>query len=109
MAEILDHKKNPCSNPHDFVPDTKDKTYVFYIQMQRVDDWTTWQNIARCFSLWDLDVRGFHKDMWRFWIKKNHILVVGCPASPYCYHKPSDLEPIYLPEKETRPRSIDYR
>ena len=34
--------------------------------------------------MWDLDARGFHKGMWRFWIKKNHILTVGCPASVYC-------------------------
>ena len=37
--------------------------------------------------MWDLDARGFHKSTWRFWIKKNHILAVGCPASEYCKNK----------------------
>ena len=62
------------------------------------------ERIARCFRMWDLDARGFHKITWRFWIKKNHILAVGCPASEYCKNKPQELEPIYLPNKETRPK-----
>ena len=62
------------------------------------------ERIARCFRMWDLDVRGFHKITWRFWIKKNHILAVGCPASEYCKNKLQELEPIYLPNKERRPK-----
>lgn len=56
---------------------------------------------SQCFHLWDLDARGFHKvslvsehaegvltscppqGLWRFWLKGNHILVVGHPYSPY--------------------------
>ena len=38
------------------------------------------------------------------WIKKNHILAVGCPASEYCKKILQELEPIYLPNKETRPK-----
>lgn len=30
-------------------------------------------------------------------------MYVGCPASPYCSHKPADVVPIYMPNKETRP------
>ena len=47
---------------------------------------------------------GRDKSTWRFWIKKNHILAVGCPASEYCKNKPQESEPIYLPNKETRPK-----
>ena len=83
-AKVLNHAKNPCSHLKDFVPDT--------------------EGMARCFRMWDLDARGFHKSTWRFWIKKNHILAVGCPASEYCKNKPQELEPIYLPNKETRPK-----
>ena len=83
-AKLLNHAKNPCSHLKDFVPDT--------------------EGMARCFRMWDLDARGFHKSTWRFWIKKNHILAVGCPASEYCKNKPQELEPIYLPNKETRPK-----
>ena len=74
------------------------------IRMDTKIDFTTWSNVARCFRMWDLDARGFHKSTWRFWIKKNHILAVGCPASEYCKNKPQELEPIYLPNRETRPK-----
>lgn len=103
-AKLLNHSKNPCSNLKDFVPDTEGETYLFYLRMGNPRDYTTWSNIARCFRMWDLDPRGFHKSTWRFWIKKNHILAVGCPASVYCKNKPQELQLIYLPNKETRPK-----
>ena len=97
-ATVLDHTKNPCANKEDFIPDTEGKTYVFYIAQSRVRDWDTWNNVARCFKLWDLDVRGFHNQMWRFWIKENHIFVVGA-ASEYAKYKPADVHPIYMLDK----------
>jgi len=103
QAELLNHSRTPCTNPKDFVPDTKNKIYLFYIRMDHPKDYTTWINVARCFRLWDLDTRGFHKSLWRMWVKGNHVLYMGCPASPYCSHKPTDLQPIYMPNKETRP------
>jgi len=103
-AKLLNHSKNPCTNLKDFVPDTTGETYLFYLRMDNPRDYTTWSNVARCFRMWDLDPRGFHKSTWRFWIKKNHILAVGCPASVYCKNKPQELQPIYLPNKETRPK-----
>lgn len=103
QAEVLDHSRTPCTNPKDFIPDTKDKIYVFYIRMEHPKDYTTWINVARCFRIWDLEARGFHKSLWRMWIKGNHVLYVGCPASPYCSHKPTNVEAIYMPNKETRP------
>ena len=96
---VLDHDKNPCKNEKDFIPDTSGKTYVFYIEMKHPTDWTTWNNIARCLHIWDLDVRGFHKSMWRMWLKANHVLIVGSPASPYSSHKPSDIKPVFIPKK----------
>ena len=103
QAELLDHSRTPCTNPKDFVPDTKNKIYLFYIRMDRSNDYTTWINVARCFRIWDLDARGFHKSLWRMWVKGNHVLYIGCPASPYCTHKPNDSKPIYMPNRETRP------
>ncbi|XP_028393011.1 protein O-linked-mannose beta-1,2-N-acetylglucosaminyltransferase 1-like [Dendronephthya gigantea] len=99
IAEPLDHSKNPCTNEKDFIPDTSGKTYVFYIEMKHASDWTTWNNIARCLHIWDLDVRGFHKSMWRLWLKGNHVLIVGTPASPYAKHKPESVKPIFIPKK----------
>lgn len=103
-AKVLDHNKTPCGNA-DFIPDTKKKTYVFYIKMDHPTDWTTWNSISKCFHLWDLDVRGFHKSMWRIWLKGNHILIVGHPASPYSKHKPSNVTPIFIPKKEPPKKS----
>lgn len=37
----------------------------------------------QCLHIWDLDVRGNHRGLWRLFRKKNHFLVVGVPASPY--------------------------
>ena len=95
---MLDHKKNPCSHK-DFIPNTKRHTYVFYIYQKSIGDYETWLNVARCFKLWDLDARGFHKAMWRFWIKENRIFVVGS-KSPYAVHKTNGVTPIFIPKKK---------
>ena len=102
-AKILDLAQTPCAKIKDAVPDTKDELYVFYIRMDSIDDFKTWKHVATCLRMWDLDARGFHNSMWRFWLKKNHIIVVGCPASKYCSHKPDNIKPIYIPESVERP------
>uniref|UniRef100_A0A8C8RC34 Protein O-linked-mannose beta-1,2-N-acetylglucosaminyltransferase n=1 Tax=Pelusios castaneus TaxID=367368 RepID=A0A8C8RC34_9SAUR len=80
-AAVLDHSKNPCEDS--FLPDTEGKTYVMFIQMEQEADFTTWTQLAKCLHIWDLDVRGNHRGLWRLFRKKNHVLVVGVPASPY--------------------------
>ncbi|XP_046860054.1 protein O-linked-mannose beta-1,2-N-acetylglucosaminyltransferase 1-like [Xenia sp. Carnegie-2017] len=99
LAEPLNHSKNPCKNETDFVPETSGKTYIYYIEMKHAKDWTTWNNIARCLRIWYKDARGFHKSMWRLWLKGNHVLIVGSPASPYAKHKPINVKPIFIPSK----------
>ena len=96
-SEVLDHSKNPCSD-EGFVPKTKGHKYVFYIKYEHKTDYDTWYNVARCFKLWDLDVRGLHNGMWRFWIKENMIFVVGT-LSPYYIYKPKDVIPIFMAKK----------
>ena len=108
QAELLDHSITPCTNPKDFIPDTQNKIYLFYIRMEHAHDYVTWTNVARCFRIWDLDARGFHKTLWRMWVKGNHVIYIGCPASPYCNQKPSNVEPIYMPKKETRPSDENF-
>ncbi|KAH0618660.1 hypothetical protein JD844_018058 [Phrynosoma platyrhinos] len=93
-AEVLDHSKNPCEDS--FIPDTEGKIYVMYIKMEQEADFTTWTQLAKCLHIWDLDVRGNHKGLWRLFRKKNHFLVVGVPASPYSFKKPSSVIPVYL-------------
>lgn len=108
QAKLLNHSQTPCTNPKDFVPDTKDTIYLFYMRMDHTTDYTTWINVARCFRIWDLDARGFHKGLWRMWVKGNHLLYIGCPISPYCSYKPNNLEPIYMPNTETRPADENF-
>ncbi|XP_052830859.1 protein O-linked-mannose beta-1,2-N-acetylglucosaminyltransferase 1 [Octopus bimaculoides] len=93
-AKLLNHSHPPCSE--DFVPNTKDEIYVMYINMTSDKDYTTWKHLAKCFHLWDLDVRGFHKSMWRLFLKTNHLIIIGSPASPYSEYMPANILPIYL-------------
>nr|ABH03465.1 POMGnT1 [Danio rerio] len=103
-AEVLDHSKNPCEDS--FIPDTEGKTFVMFIKMEQETDTNTWTELAKCLHVWDLDVRGYHKGLWRLFRKKNHILVVAVPISPYSVKKPSNVTPIHLepaPKEEGPP------
>ncbi|XP_031430825.1 protein O-linked-mannose beta-1,2-N-acetylglucosaminyltransferase 1 [Clupea harengus] len=99
-AEVLDHSKNPCEDS--FIPDTEGKTYVMFIKMEQETDTNTWTELAKCLHVWDLDVRGNHRGMWRLFRKKNQVLVVAVPISPYSSKMPPNITPIHLepPPKE---------
>ncbi len=96
-AIVVDHSKSPCEE--NFIPSTRGEVYVVFIKMNGARDYSTWLQIAKCFKIWDLDPRGYHKSMWRFFIKSNQILVVGVPNSPYSSFKPSRVTPIYLDDQ----------
>ncbi|KAM4547769.1 protein O-linked-mannose beta-1,2-N-acetylglucosaminyltransferase 1 [Odontesthes bonariensis] len=99
-AEVLDHTKNPCEDS--FLPDSEGKTYVMFIKMESETDTSTWTELAKCLHVWDLDVRGYHRGLWRLFRKRNHVLVVAVPISPYSVKKPAAVTPIHLepPPKE---------
>uniref|UniRef100_W5KVE4 Protein O-linked-mannose beta-1,2-N-acetylglucosaminyltransferase n=1 Tax=Astyanax mexicanus TaxID=7994 RepID=W5KVE4_ASTMX len=99
-AEVLDHSKNPCEDS--FIPDTEGKTYIMFIKMEQETDTSTWTELAKCLHVWDLDVRGYHRGLWRLFRKKNHVLVVAVPVSAYSIRKPAHVTPIHLqpPPKE---------
>lgn len=99
-AELLDHSKNPCDDS--FLPDSEGKTYVMFIKMEAETDTATWTELAKCLHVWDLDVRGNHRGLWRLFRKRNHVLVVAVPISPYSVKKPAAVTPIHLepPPKE---------
>ncbi|XP_071342709.1 protein O-linked-mannose beta-1,2-N-acetylglucosaminyltransferase 1 isoform X1 [Trachinotus anak] len=80
-AEVLDHTKNPCEDS--FLPDSEGKIYVMFIKMETETDTSTWTELAKCLHVWDLDVRGYHRGLWRLFRKRNHVLVVAVPISPY--------------------------
>lgn len=99
-AEVVDHTKNPCDDA--FLPDSEGKIYVMYVKMETETDTTTWTELAKCLHVWDLDVRGYHQGLWRLFRKRNHVLVVAVPISPYSVKKPANIAPIHLepPPKE---------
>ncbi|XP_035509363.1 protein O-linked-mannose beta-1,2-N-acetylglucosaminyltransferase 1 [Morone saxatilis] len=99
-AEVLDHTKNPCEDS--FLPDSEGKTYVMFIRMETETDTSTWTELAKCLHVWDLDVRGNHRGLWRLFRKRNQVLVVAVPSSPYSVKKPAAVTPIHLepPPKE---------
>ncbi|XP_039110746.1 protein O-linked-mannose beta-1,2-N-acetylglucosaminyltransferase 1 isoform X1 [Hyaena hyaena] len=96
-AEVLDHSKNPCEDS--FLPDTEGHTYVAFIRMEKDDDFVTWTQLAKCLHIWDLDVRGNHRGLWRLFRKKNHFLV-GEEAT---IHHPNF--PGATPKRRGSPRS----
>lgn len=99
-ATVLDHTLSPCDEQ--FVPDSQETTYVMFIKMEESKDLTTWKQVAKCFRIWDLDGRGSHKGLWRFYLKGNPILVVGVPVSPYSHYKPEDITAISLKPPEDK-------
>ncbi|KAH9490603.1 Protein O-linked-mannose beta-1,2-N-acetylglucosaminyltransferase 1 [Bulinus truncatus] len=97
QARPIDHSKSPCNE--DFIPNDLPENAVLsvYISMDKPTDFAAWKWLAKCLHLWDLDVRGFHKSMWRLFLNKYHIIIIGSPASPYATSKPSSIEPIKSP------------
>ncbi|XP_066996973.1 protein O-linked-mannose beta-1,2-N-acetylglucosaminyltransferase 1 [Anabrus simplex] len=98
-GNILDHSKSPCEE--NFIPERKGEVNVMFIKMEEPKDFVTWLQVAKCFKIWDLDARGYHKSMWRMHMKGSEMLVIGVPNSEYAKYKPSNITPIYLePQKE---------
>lgn len=95
QAQVLDHTIDPCNKNTSFIPSTQNGLYVMYIKWRHNGDAETWLNLAKCFKLWSVDVRGVHKHMWRFWLQENHVIVVS-NRSPYFIYKPKDVEPIFI-------------
>ncbi|PSN55689.1 Protein O-linked-mannose beta-1 [Blattella germanica] len=96
---FLDHSKSPCEE--NFIPDKKGEVIILFIKMEEPRDSTTWLQVAKCFKIWDLDSRGFHKSMWRLHMKGSELLVIGVPNSEYAKYKPSYITPIDLePQKK---------
>lgn len=57
-------------------------------------DFTSWLQMAKCFHIWDLDARGYHRGLWRLHINGAHLIVIGAPFSPYSVFKPPHIVPI---------------
>lgn len=44
-----------------FIPPTQKETYVLYIKQTHETDYDTWLSLAKCWKIWDLEPRGYHK------------------------------------------------
>lgn len=95
-SKPLKRISDPCSN--NFIPSTKGRVYTLYIKYDNGDDSDTWLMLARCFKLWHTDVRGAYKMTFRFWLRQNHIIVIGS-SSPFFRYKTSDT-PVFGLQKE---------
>ncbi|CAL1544988.1 unnamed protein product [Lymnaea stagnalis] len=104
QADPIDHSKLPCSE--DFIPSHLPKSAIssVYISMESPTDFDTWKVLAKCLHLWDLDVRGFHKSMWRLFFNNHQLIIIGTPASPYSVTKPANIEPIKAKQEEVTHR-----
>ncbi|XP_014243633.1 protein O-linked-mannose beta-1,2-N-acetylglucosaminyltransferase 1-like isoform X2 [Cimex lectularius] len=95
---FLNYTKSPCDD--NFIPSqpkgSSNKIYIFFIKMVDSKDFETWLQVAKCFKIWDLDARGYHKGMWRLRIKQHQLLVIGYPFSPYSVYKPDYYIPLNL-------------
>ena len=56
---------------------------LFFSRMLDSKDFSTWLQVAKCFHIWDLDARGFHRGMWRMVYRGSPLFVVGVPYSDY--------------------------
>lgn len=81
---------------HQPIVNTVNTTHAYYIQMDNNRDFGTWLHVAKCFKIWDLDARGYHRSMWRFFLNGHHLLVVGVPNSPYSRYKPAQVQPFSI-------------
>ena len=83
-SHVLDPMISPCL--HNFsVPlnNRHNQPNVLYIKMENAKDTETWLQVAKCFHIWDLDARGYHRGMWRMIYKGNPLFIVGVPFSDY--------------------------
>ncbi|KAF2365653.1 Glycosyl transferase family 13 [Trinorchestia longiramus] len=92
-ATPLDTRKaDPCSEG--FVPaptDIDTITYVLYVEMASKMDFAAWLHLAKCWHIWDLDGRGYHRGVWRLHLNGSPLVVVGSPHSPYSNFQPKNI------------------
>ncbi|GFS24644.1 protein O-linked-mannose beta-1,2-N-acetylglucosaminyltransferase 1 [Elysia marginata] len=93
-AQPVNHTRSPCEKT--FIPSSlpEDIVLTIYIEMTSPTDFAVWKSLAKCLHIWDLDVRGFHRSMWRLFLSGHPVMVIGVPASPYSSSKPANVQPL---------------
>ena len=80
---IAGEGSSPCSEDFSLPRRPSPEANVLYIKMEDAKDTETWLQLAKCFHIWDLDARGYHRAMWRMIYKGTPLFVVGVPFSDY--------------------------
>lgn len=108
-ALVVDHSRSACDPS--LIPRSNTQllttNYTVFIKMETARDTSTWLSIARCFKMWDLDARGSHHGLFRFWTHSGRaqVLVIGVPHSKYARLKPDNVTPLFLDSRAQSPRS----
>ncbi|XP_037068041.1 protein O-linked-mannose beta-1,2-N-acetylglucosaminyltransferase 1-like [Pollicipes pollicipes] len=106
MVNGLAHDQTSCDGV--FAPAPTNKTYVLFIRMQGPEDVGVWEKLSTCLNLWDLDIRGDHRGVWRFWYNGNPVIVVGVPyaeLSSFAVHSQGEAV-IFGGERSKRATSM---
>ncbi|KAK7080809.1 Protein O-linked-mannose beta-1,2-N-acetylglucosaminyltransferase 1 [Halocaridina rubra] len=60
-----------------------------WIKMNEYADNYTISAVFNCLDLWDLDIRGGHKYLWRIRLLGTPLFVIGWPLSPFSHLRPA--------------------
>ncbi|KAK3875898.1 hypothetical protein Pcinc_019260 [Petrolisthes cinctipes] len=94
-------KANPCSTS--FLPRNSTTTHLLWFKMNHDHDDYTYMGIMSCLGLWNLDVRGHHRLLWRLRWKGTPLLMIAYPASPFSTLKKKEVNVMqrYNPNKSS--------
>ncbi|KAK4291429.1 hypothetical protein Pmani_035741, partial [Petrolisthes manimaculis] len=75
---------HPCHSQY-LSRTVKDRPVVIFVEMNSSYDYYAWKILARCLGVWDLDTRGHHRGLFRFYFYDTEVIVIGYPFSDYSY------------------------
>ncbi|XP_066962133.1 protein O-linked-mannose beta-1,2-N-acetylglucosaminyltransferase 1-like [Macrobrachium rosenbergii] len=77
---------DPCKPG--LIPANQTIPRILWIMMNERADEYTLSGVLKCLGLWDLDVRGGHKYLWRLRPSGTPLFIIGWPLSPFSELKP---------------------
>ncbi|KJE96186.1 O-linked-mannose beta-1,2-N-acetylglucosaminyltransferase 1 [Capsaspora owczarzaki ATCC 30864] len=63
--------------------------YLIFFKQNSETEFENWMRLAQCFRVWDLDVRGHHKGLFRFWLEGHQIMAIGDKSPYYNEYRPT--------------------
>ena len=95
-AVEVDHEASPCEAKFLDGDSIISSAYVAYVKVDKDTVLDEFKKLFKCLKLWDLDVRGLHKNSFQTYINNKHVIFVAYPLSPYSIYKPVEIEPMTL-------------